>query len=113
MRAASAMDRQGLPVSVGTGVYSNTTAFFASLRMSDSAQRQALAELLSVFVRQTHQPTSALDKHNPDALWDAPRLLLENSPVRAAYLARLRADGCGGEKTAAAVEAAAVVAGAL
>ena len=45
---------------------------------------------------QTYQPTSTLDKHNPDEVWDALRLLLKNVPVRAADLARLRADRGGG-----------------
>ena len=66
--AASAMARQGLPVSVGTDVFSHTSDFIASFRMSDRDQQQALAELI---LRQMYQPTSILDKHIPDAVWDA------------------------------------------
>ena len=92
------MARQGLPVSVSTDVISDTTVFLASLRISDSAQHQALAELVPAFVHPTYHPTSTQDKHNLDAVWDALRLHLKNVPVRAADLARLRADrgGCGG-----------------
>ena len=64
MPGASAMDRQDLPVSVGTDDFSDTTAFLANLRMSVCAQQQALAELVPAFVRQTHKPTSALDKQH-------------------------------------------------
>ena len=74
------MDRQGLPVSVGTDVFSDTTDFLASLRVPDRHQHQALEELLPSFVRLTHQPTTALNKHNPDAVWGALRILLITSP---------------------------------
>ena len=60
--AASAMTRQGLPVSVGTGVFTDSTGYLASFRLSDSTQQLALGELLTAFVSQTYQPTSALDK---------------------------------------------------
>ena len=83
--------------------------------MPDRDQQQALAELVSAFVRQTHQSTSALGKHNPDAVWDALRLLLKIFPVRAADLARVRAGrgGGGGEVAVAVVKAAAAVEAAL
>ena len=64
--------------------------------MSNSAQQLALEELPPAFVRQTYQPTSILDKHNPDVVWDALRLLLKYVPMRAADLARLRAGRGGG-----------------
>ena len=94
--AAGAMARHGLPVSVGTYVFADTTEYLASLRVLDRHQHQALEEMLPTFVRLTYQPTSALNKHNPDAVWDALRLLLKNVPVRAAELARLRSDRGGG-----------------
>ena len=97
MLAASAMTRQGLPVSVGTDVFADSTDYLASFRMSDSAQQLALGESPTAFVSRTYQPTSTLDKYNPDEVWEALRLLLRNVPVRAAELARLRADrGRGG-----------------
>ena len=72
------------------------TGYLASFRMSDSTQQLALEELLPAFVGQTYQPTSTLDKHNPDGVWGALRLLLRNFPVRAADLARFREDRGGG-----------------
>ena len=59
--AASAMTRQGLPVSVGTYVFADSTGYLASFRMSDSDHQRALGELLTAFVSQTYQPTSTLD----------------------------------------------------
>ena len=51
--AANAMSRQGLPVSIGSDVFEDLTAYLASFRMSDGDLQRALGELLTIFESQT------------------------------------------------------------